>query len=110
MPGRRPRISYASNPIAACDARAVLAGSVSAKSLNENGAAHPRTFLSSSELARIAVPLGSFFSGKTIESAMTKIISIVPAPPGWFVKRTDDGGDFEMPVAVWALVEDGDLR
>lgn len=38
---------------------------------------------------------------------MAKLLSIMPAQPGWFsVYRDDDGGTFEMPVALWALVED----
>lgn len=40
---------------------------------------------------------------------MRKILSIVPAPPGWFSTFTGgDLGNIHMPIAVWALVNDVD--
>lgn len=39
---------------------------------------------------------------------MAKVLSIVPALPGWFSIFKDDEGGFELPVALWALVEDDD--
>lgn len=40
---------------------------------------------------------------------MRKILSIVPAQPGWFSvykAGEGEGDDIEMPIALWALVDD----
>jgi hypothetical protein len=35
-----------------------------------------------------------------------KIVQIVAASPNWWARYPDQDGDFECPVALWALVED----
>lgn len=37
---------------------------------------------------------------------MAKVLSIAPALAGWFSTYRDDTGGFELPVALWAVVED----
>ncbi|WP_313426086.1 hypothetical protein [Stenotrophomonas rhizophila] len=37
---------------------------------------------------------------------MAKILSITPALPGWYSVFKDGDGEFVLPVALWALVED----
>lgn len=38
---------------------------------------------------------------------MPKVISVTPAVPGWFsVFKEEDGNTYELPVVLWALVED----
>ena len=38
---------------------------------------------------------------------MPKVVSITPALPGWYSTFKDsDGETYELPVALWALIED----
>lgn len=38
---------------------------------------------------------------------MAKVLSITPALPGWYSTfKEADGGTYELPVALWALIED----
>ena len=39
---------------------------------------------------------------------MSKVLSITPALPGWFSVYKDGEETFELPVVLWALVEDDD--
>jgi hypothetical protein len=37
--------------------------------------------------------------------AVPRVGAVIPAAPGWWAIWRDDGGDFRVPVAGWALVE-----